>query len=99
MPAPTGAVRLSSISENLSRTTAHGNLLQPASHEKSQPLAIGREEGVDGPLCAGNGLGVQAIHRPQVKLLGATLAGDIGEKSAIGRKGHSRTTIQTCQLL
>ena len=94
--APRG---LRSIAEGQRRSPAHRDLLQLSAREKPQPLAVGREEGVDGSFRAGDGLGLQAIHRPQIKLLGAALAGDIREMSAIGREGHSRATIQTCQLL
>ena len=52
-----------------------------------------------GVLCAGDGPGLQAIHRPQIKLLGAAMSGHIGKMSAIGREGNSRASIRNCQLL
>ena len=94
--APRG---LRSIAEGQRRSPAHRDLLQLSAREKPQPLAVGREERVDGSFRAGDGLGLQAIHRPQIKLLGAALAGDIREMSAVGREGHSRAILQTCQLL
>jgi hypothetical protein len=63
-------------------------------------LPVGREERVNGSLRAGDRLGLQAVHRPEVKPLRAAFNGVINKKAAIGRKNYSRAGTGTnIQLL
>src|ERR1700739_554645 len=96
LATPTCTAKVNGVAEIQCGSPAHRDLLQLCAREKTQPLPVGREEGVDSTFCSGDGPGFQAIHRPQINLLGAALAGDIREMSAIGREGHGKAIILIC---
>src|SRR5579863_7165026 len=99
MAAPTAPARVRSIADGQRCSSPHRYLLHLSVGEKSHPCAVGGEEGVDGSFRSGDGPSFHTVHRPQIKLLGATVAGDIRDVGAVGRKSHSWALIQTCQLL
>src|SRR5262249_8630402 len=72
--------------------------LQFLARKKPQPLAVGREERINGSFCAGNRAGLKAIHSPQIDLLDAALNRNIGELRAIGRQSQ-RCLIQSSKPL
>src|ERR1700688_3141875 len=98
MSAPAGPARVRSIGYGQRCSTPQRDLLHLSVGEKPYPFAVGGEERVDGSFRSGDGPRFHAVHRPQINLLDAALAGDIREIAAVGRKGHSWSLIQTGQL-
>ncbi len=66
----------------LPRSQRPSSAFAPAKKPSHWPS--GEKKGLTAPSVPGMGLGLQAVHRPQIKLLGAALDGNIREMSAVG---------------